>query len=276
MIVGMKRRPLPNGQRNVKNVSLLMLNARCMISQEGTQIKYIIFRYVWTYVEVLDWDPIQEKFKVRVLDTDVIKYVGRLSVMFLWEDQFKFRERVELSKQRQRNADDESRYLLYIDKQHEKVASSLSVDLKKRILEFSNKRPLPYKYKKEDQKAAPGFPQSPTKSQPLVQYAPPEQSKQENSNIVKLQTDLLAQIERDYTLQMKKCFVVRDMEFNKHDPKWVKLRIRNRFVPQVRKHYGLYVHLNYAMRDYKDPLSRNHYSSKLLVVDTLNMVACRS
>lgn len=75
---------------------------------------------------------------------------------------------------------------------------------------------------------------------------------------------------------MKKCFVIRDMEFNKHDPKWVKLRIRNRFVAPKRKHYGLYVQLQYQMRDYKDPLARAHYSSKSLVVDTLNMVSARS
>ena len=114
-------------------------------------------------MEVLDWDPVVQKFKVKV-DGSIIKWVGRLSVMFLWEDQFKFQERVELSKQRQRNADDESRFLTYIDKQSEKVASSLSADLKRKILEFSNKRMLPYLYKKDDQKAAPGFPQSPTKT----------------------------------------------------------------------------------------------------------------
>lgn len=45
----------------------------------------------------------------------------------------------------------------------------------------------------------------------------------------------MLQIQRDYTLMMKKCHVMRDMEFNKHDPKWVKLRIRNRFTkPQIK------------------------------------------
>jgi dynein heavy chain len=77
------------------------------------------------------------KFKVRVMENDVIKWVGRLSVMFMWEDQVKFQERVELSKQRQRNADDELRFLGYVDKQNEKVASSIQLDLKKRILDFA-------------------------------------------------------------------------------------------------------------------------------------------
>jgi len=45
----------------------------------------------------------------------------------------------------------------------------------------------------------------------------------------------MLQIQRDYTLMMKKCHVMRDMEFNKNDPKWVKLRIRNRFTkPQIK------------------------------------------
>jgi hypothetical protein len=74
---------------------------------------------------------------------------------------------------------------------------------------------------------------------------------------------------------MKKCFVLRDMEFNKHDPKWVKLRIRNRFIAQERQYFGLYVSLSNSMNA-KDQLPRLHYSAKRLVVDTLNMVASRS
>lgn len=47
-------------------------------------------KYVWSSVEILDWDAVNEKFKVRVMDSDVIKLVGRLSVMFVWEDQVLF------------------------------------------------------------------------------------------------------------------------------------------------------------------------------------------
>ena len=68
---------------------------------------------------------------------------------------------------------------------------------------------------------------------------------------------------------------MREMEFNKHDPKWIKLRIRNRFVPWERKYFGLYVDL-VPITGIQEVMSKLHYSSKKLVVDTLNMVASRS
>ena len=75
---------------------------------------------------------------------------------------------------------------------------------------------------------------------------------------------------------MKKCYVLREMEFNKHDPKWVKLRIKNRHSHRETKYFGLFVQLYYNIWEYKDSLQRLHYSSRKLVVDTLNMVAARS
>lgn len=118
------------------------------------------YSYVWTAVEVLEYDPKTQKFKVRIGESGVEKWIGRLSVMFLWEDQIKFQERVELAKQRQRNADDELRFKNYVDKQSDKVASTIQSELKNKIIQYAEQRPLPYKTKKEDQKlAAPGFPQ---------------------------------------------------------------------------------------------------------------------
>ncbi len=46
--------------------------------------------YTWTNVEVIDYDPITCRFKVRVMSTQVEKWIGRLSLMFLTEDQVKF------------------------------------------------------------------------------------------------------------------------------------------------------------------------------------------
>jgi hypothetical protein len=42
---------------------------------------------------------------------------------------------------------------------------------------------------------------------------------------------------------MKKCYVLRDMEFNRDDPKWIKQRIRNRYEKQARKYFGLYIQI---------------------------------
>ena len=60
------------------------------------------------------------------METGVEKWVGRLSVMFMWEDPVRFQERLELSKQRQRNADDESRFLHYVENLSDKLSSPFS------------------------------------------------------------------------------------------------------------------------------------------------------
>lgn len=44
---------------------------------------------------------------------------------------------------------------------------------------------------------------------------------------------------------MKKCAVVKDMEINKNDPKWIKHRIRNRHEVHKKKFFGLYEQLYY-------------------------------
>lgn len=38
---------------------------------------------------------------------------------------------------------------------------------------------------------------------------------------------------------MKKCSILKDMEINKNDVKWLQLRIRNRFEQQKKPYYGL-------------------------------------
>jgi|APCry1669189070_1035195.scaffolds.fasta_scaffold260698_1 hypothetical protein len=75
---------------------------------------------------------------------------------------------------------------------------------------------------------------------------------------------------------MKKCNVLRDMEFNKHDPKWVKLRIKNRYVRETKRYFGLCVLLHYNFWEPFDSLGKLHYSYHKTVVETLNMVAGRS
>lgn len=57
-------------------------------------------RYIWTDVEVLGYDKATEKFEVRVLKNNKIKLIGRLSLLFNFEDPVKFEQRVELCKQR--------------------------------------------------------------------------------------------------------------------------------------------------------------------------------
>ena len=118
-------------------------HAKCPLFDRNKQ-------YTWSNVEVCEYDPITAKFKVRVMTTQVEKWVGRLSLLFLSEDQVKFQERVELSKQRQKNADDEIRFLNYVNKQTDRVASFLPTDMKGKISEFAVIRQLPYVKKIEE------------------------------------------------------------------------------------------------------------------------------
>jgi hypothetical protein len=57
-------------------------------------------QYLWTEVEVLDYDVKKEKYIVKVISSGVIKEVIRLSLLFREENEEKFKERVEIAKLR--------------------------------------------------------------------------------------------------------------------------------------------------------------------------------
>lgn len=77
-------------------------------------------------MQVLDYDPKKKKFLVQVLNSRTQKYVGRLSLQFHEEDPEKFRQRVELAKERQTHAEDEMRFYRYVDSLPDESVSSLS------------------------------------------------------------------------------------------------------------------------------------------------------
>jgi dynein heavy chain len=84
-------------------------------------------KYIWTDVEVVSFKD--GKFEVRVLRNSKSKWVGRLSVLFFAEDPVRFEQRVELCKQRQRNADDELRFLKYVESLPDNMTSVLSNEM---------------------------------------------------------------------------------------------------------------------------------------------------
>lgn len=77
--------------------------------------RYVDRKYFWTPVDVLKYDKQNDKFLVQVHGQNIQKWVVRLSIKFNEEDLEAFKERVELSKQRQINAEDEKRFLKYVD-----------------------------------------------------------------------------------------------------------------------------------------------------------------
>ena len=60
---------------------------------------YLNKKYHWVPVVVLDYDSRKKKFFVR-LDNGIEKWVGRLSLLFFFEDNAKFNERLKLCKHR--------------------------------------------------------------------------------------------------------------------------------------------------------------------------------
>lgn len=83
-------------------------------------------KYVWSEARVIDYDKKTDRFHVIIPKTQQNKWVVRLSLMFKDEDSEAYKERVELSKQRQSNAEDEVRFKQFVDSQPSSLVSSIS------------------------------------------------------------------------------------------------------------------------------------------------------
>lgn len=81
--------------------------------------------YVWVDVELLSYDEKSGKFYIRVLQNGLLKLVNRLSIQFKDEDQGKFEERLNLTKNRQKNADQSIKLLKYIESIDDKSVAPL-------------------------------------------------------------------------------------------------------------------------------------------------------
>lgn len=54
--------------------------------------------YVWTDIELINYDQKSGKFYIKVLENGLLKFVSRLSIQFKDEDPQKFEERLNLTK----------------------------------------------------------------------------------------------------------------------------------------------------------------------------------
>lgn len=82
-------------------------------------------QYIWTDIQLLNYDQASGKFYVKVLENGLLKFVNRLSLKFKDEDAANFEKRVELSKQRQRYAEEQTRLLKYINKIPDSLVSEV-------------------------------------------------------------------------------------------------------------------------------------------------------
>jgi len=91
--------------------------ARCKASPEGTHAKSLVYhdyQYVWRDVRVLDYDAKKKKFLIQLGQNGMMKYVGRLSLLFHNEDPEKFKQRLQEARERQEIAEDEMRFYHFV------------------------------------------------------------------------------------------------------------------------------------------------------------------
>ena len=198
--------------------------------------------YIWTPVQVLEFIEEIQKFKVKLMSNGGEKYVNRLSLRFKIEDPVRFQERVEITKKRQRNAEDELRFIKYINSIQDSFSNPMPKNIKQKIIKFAN-------IKKHEALSA------------AIQL---------------LSTELMQQVEKEYVMFMKKCYVLKKMEDPANDQEWSRLRIRNRFEIHRRQYFGLIEQYEFGFQDVYEYLAKVHYCHIFKVVETLNVITKRT
>lgn len=115
-----------------------------------------------------------------------------------------------------RTAEDETRFLTFIDAMPLDAKSKLLPDWRKEIVNFTFRR---------------------------VQSAP--EQKEEDVEVAKLLKDLLSELEIDYIRQIKKGILLREMQYNTDAFAWRDARIQNRFVAPVIPEIGTVCKIDY-------------------------------
>jgi len=66
---------------------------------------------------------------IQLIENGMMKYVGRLSLLFHKEDPEKFKQRLREAKERQEIAEDEMRFYHFVDSQPDVTVSSLTKEV---------------------------------------------------------------------------------------------------------------------------------------------------
>ncbi|CAD8161959.1 unnamed protein product [Paramecium pentaurelia] len=86
--------------------------------------------YVWTEVQILDYDQNQQKFIVKIMKNDQIKYVSRLSLMLKTENETEFNLRLQQCRILQKQAEEELRFFKYVNSIPDQLITSLPIQTK--------------------------------------------------------------------------------------------------------------------------------------------------
>lgn len=86
-------------------------------------------------MELINYDEKSGKFYIRILQNGLLKFVNRLSLQFKDEDAEKFQERLNLTKERQKNADQSIKLLKYIESIKDDSVAPLNKDFVEHLKE---------------------------------------------------------------------------------------------------------------------------------------------
>ncbi|EAS04067.1 axonemal dynein heavy chain (macronuclear) [Tetrahymena thermophila SB210] len=228
---------------------------------------YINQKYQRTPIQILDYDEESEKYLVRVLATGIKKWVIRLSILFNHEDPQKYYERLELAKSRMQTAEDETRFLNFIDKMPLDQKTKLLPQWRREIvnLTFRRNKDIP--------------------EQKIIDV-----------QLNKMMKELISELEIDYIRQIKKGILLREMQYNSNTFQWQEARIQNRYVAPIIPFIGTILKINFTVgitvKKVKDGKSytkskhvqlqypqiqaqfaQQHYSKSPQVTKTLNIIA---
>jgi hypothetical protein len=157
-----------------------------------------------------------KKFFIQICDSGIMKYVGRLSLLFHDENPDRFRYRIELAKQRQIIAEDELRFLKYVSSLPDEQVHDLQEVSKKAILNKVVRR------RRKDE---------------------------EEYNVNSL-ANHINEVEKLYKLHTKKFNVIMDMKNAETNEKYQSSRIKMRERDESVPYYALFEKLEYPYADY--------------------------
>jgi hypothetical protein len=192
--------------------------------------------YIWKPVRVIDYDYTEKKWKVVVSHSNQVKFVTRLSLLFLSEDPEMFKKRVNMCKQRQAIVEAEQRFTTLVDSIPVEKVSVLS---KERRYNFLSK---------------------------CIR----EKDKFEPDKVYNTFKHLMRIVEEEYCRQMKKCIVHRDMIDPATHAKYLNMKVPLRITRRTVPYYGVVLMPSkFNFSHTLDDIIQHHWSSDSSLV-TMN------
>lgn len=183
--------------------------------------------YTWKPVKVLDYDFKTKRYVVMVCSTGATKRVTRLSLLFYAEDPEKLKERVNLCKNRQRNVEAEERFTNCVDNVPSDAVSMLSEERRANFLDKCMR----------------------------------DQDKYTADFLYKTFTNLMRVVQEEYTRQMKKCIVMKQMHHPMNFGKFEKMKIPVRLNKRTYPYLGVEDCETYNFLEYQGEILRIHWCS---------------